>query len=340
MEALHSWFQSNRRSFPWREERTPYKVWISEVMLQQTRASVVVPYFLRWMELFPDVKDLAAAPIEAVIKTWEGLGYYSRARNLHIGAKQICERFGGEIPDSVEALASIRGLGPYTIGAILSFGFSQRAVAVDGNVARVVSRYFALEENICRPKVRRSIEEKTSGLLDAKEPWTTGEALIELGALVCRPMPLCEDCPLQSGCLGLKKGIAASLPIKNAESPVILLSRAVAVVESQTQFLVRKGEAGKVMADLYEFPYFDLQREATPQSIEKQVAERFGFQVKCSRILKQTAHTFTRYKARLYPFLATTPTPVAIAGWEWIPKKCLLDLPFSAGHRTIARQLL
>lgn len=340
MEALHSWFRLNRRAFPWREERTPYKVWISEVMLQQTRASVVVPYFLRWMERFPNLEQLAAAPLETVIKTWEGLGYYSRARNLHIGAKQIVERFRGQVPDSKEALASIRGLGSYTVGAILSFGFSRRAVAVDGNVARVISRYFAIEENICRPKVRRLIEEKTALLLDAKEPWITSEALIELGALVCKPLPSCSDCPLQDGCLGQKLGTAASLPIKNVESSTTLLSRAVAVVESQAQVLVRKGEAGKVMADLYEFPYFDINRQPTMQSIEKQVAGAFGFQPKCIRILKQTTHTFTRYKARLFPFLFSAAIPVAISGWTWVPKDTLLNLPFSAGHRTIARQLL
>ena len=228
-------------------------------MLQQTRASVVVSYFLKWMELFPDVNALAAAPLERVIKAWEGLGYYSRARNLHEGAKQIAQQFGGEIPSSKEALASIPGLGSYTVGAILNFGFAQRAPAVDGNVFRVMSRYLAIEESIERSRVRKLIEEKTLALLDEKEPWISSEALIELGALVCRPMPQCDQCPLQAGCLGLQKGIAESLPIKNGKSPAIVLTRAVMVIEAQGHFLVRKGQSGKVMADLYEFPYFDFE---------------------------------------------------------------------------------
>ncbi len=235
MISLVGWFNDNHRSFPWREERTPYKVWISEVMLQQTRASVVVPYFIKWMQQFPDVLSLANASLEEVIKAWEGLGYYKRARNLHKGARQIAENFNGNLPDSREALDTISGLGPYTISAILSFGFHKRAAPVDGNVARVMSRYLAIEENICRSKVRKEIEEKTAALLDEEAPWVTAEALIELGATVCTPNPFCEACPLQADCLGLKKGIARTLPIKNGEKPITLLKRTVAVVEARAK---------------------------------------------------------------------------------------------------------
>jgi A/G-specific adenine glycosylase len=216
MRELNSWFLENRRELPWRIDPTPYRVWISEVMLQQTRASVVIPYFERWMTLFPDVAALAAAPIERVIKTWEGLGYYSRARNLHRGAQQMVESFGGEVPSDREALMSIKGLGPYTIGAILSFGFQKRAAAVDGNVTRVLARYFSIEENVGRQSVKRLIGEKAEAILDEREPWVTAEALIELGATVCTPKPFCELCPLQKSCLGKDK--AESLPIKHDSS--------------------------------------------------------------------------------------------------------------------------
>ena len=334
MKDLHDWFRQNQRRFPWREVRTPYTVWISEVMLQQTRASVVVPYFLRWMEQFPDIWTLAKAPLEEVIKAWEGLGYYSRARNLHKGAQQIAVHFGGKFPDSKEALTEISGLGPYTTAAILSFGFQKKAAAVDGNVARVMSRYFAIEENICRSKVKKLIETKTEALLDEKEPWITVEALIELGATVCTPRPRCHDCPLQANCQGLKKGIAESLPIKSEEKKVTLLTRFVAVVESQGQLLVRKGEAGKVMADLYEFPYFEGESKSSGNW-----RKWLGFDVEYIQPLEEVTHTFTRYKARLFPVLLKAAAPVSVAGAAWVSRTKLKELPFSAGHRKIARQL-
>lgn len=334
MKDLNCWFSQNQRPFPWREERTPYKVWISEVMLQQTRASVVVPYFLRWMEIFPNVHALANASLDEVIKVWEGLGYYSRARNLHKGAQQIVARFDGKIPDSKEDLDSISGLGPYTVGAILSFGFQKRAAAVDGNVARVISRYYAIDENICRIKVRRAIEGRALAFLDEEEPWVTAEALIELGATICTPKPRCEACPLQAGCQGFQNGTAESLPIKNGEKEVILLQRVVAVVEAQGQILVRRGEKGKVMADLYEFPYFEGE-EMGPGQLSKLL----GFQVEYVHKLPEIVHTFTKFKARLFPYLLKTAAPYPVAGAEWVDQERLDILPFSSGHRKIMQQL-
>src|SRR3990167_4180187 len=145
-ESLKRWFFINRRILPWRENPSPYEVWVSEVMLQQTRVSVVIPYFNRWMKHFPTISDLAKASIEAIIKVWEGLGYYSRARNLHEGAKYLLQFHAGELPDSPEHLKKVRGLGPYTIGAIRSFAFKQKAAAIDGNVLRVIARYFSIME--------------------------------------------------------------------------------------------------------------------------------------------------------------------------------------------------
>lgn len=339
MGEIESWFGECRRDFPWRKDRTPYRVWISEVMLQQTRASVVIPYFLRWMELFPNVKALYMAPIEQVIKAWEGLGYYSRARNLHRAAKQIVEEFGGEIPDTIEALRSIRGFGPYTAGAVLSFGFQKRAAAVDGNVLRVISRYFLIEENVCRPRVRQTIEEKAESLLDVREPWVTAEALIELGATVCTPKPRCEDCPLKKGCLALQRGVAEDLPIKNIEKRSIPLHRTVLVIEHEGALLVKKGEAGKVMADLYEFPYFDKVKGGRKEVLE--CGEAFlGEEVKWVRKLPDLSHTFTKYKAHLFPVWVRSASRPEIYGCEWISISRLEEFPFSSGHRRIAAEVV
>ncbi len=338
MQELHAWFYENRRDFPWREGPTPYKVWVSEVMLQQTRAAVVISYFERWMALFPDVFTLASAPLEKVIKTWEGLGYYSRARNLHKGAQQVVEQFGGQIPSRAEDLATIRGLGPYTIGAILSFGFRQRAAAIDGNVTRVLSRFLLVEENVSKQSVKRLIAERGEALLDAVKPWITAEALIELGATVCTPKPRCSACPLQDKCLAHLAGKAEALPVKNREREVIDLWRAVVLIEAEGSVLVKKGEAGKVMADLYEFPYFEMEGSVWSQKrVLQAVEERFGLKAHVGEKLQEVTHTFTRYKAHLYP-IRLKAAMREIEGYEWVAKGRLFELPFSSGHRRILTQ--
>lgn len=325
MGQIEKWFEENKRDFPWRHNRTPYRVWISEVMLQQTRASVVIPYFLRWMEIFPDVKTLYNASIEEVIKVWEGLGYYSRARNLHRAAKQIVEDFGGVIPDTLESLRSIYGFGPYTAGAILSFAFRKRSVAVDGNVLRVAARYFCIEENIARSRSRKIIEEKVEAILDPETPWITTEALIELGASICTPKPRCAICPLQESCLGKKRGLAESLPIKNIEKKIQPLFRSVFVVEKKGFFLVKKGEEGKVMAGLYEFPY-----------VEGKSVNMAG--KKNWMRLPPCTHSFTRYKAHLFPYLIRGDWSLE-EGYEWVEMAELSKLPFSSGHRKILAEV-
>lgn len=341
IERLHFWFEKNKREFPWREERTPYKVWISEVMLQQTRASVVVAYFNRWMELFPNVQKLAEASSESVMKAWEGLGYYSRARRLHAGAKEICSRFGGQIPSDKEELFSIEGLGPYTVGAILSFGFCKRAPAVDGNVIRVLSRYFLIEENISKTSTRKLLEQKAEEFLDAQAPWVSAEALIELGATLCQPKPRCEECPLKRGCLALKEKKAELLPIKSIAPETTFLSRMVAVIQSEDSFLVKKEAEGKVMAGLYEFPYFDMGKEIwSSTDLIQKVRNLLGCKSQWVRNLASVKHTFTRYQAQLYPVWLHVEQKAAIEGWEWISVGNFSQIPFSSGHRKIVQNII
>jgi len=306
-------------------------------MLQQTRASVVISYFLRWMDLFPTLEALATAPLERVIKAWEGLGYYSRARNLHSGAKEILERFEGKVPEERAQLQTIRGLGPYTIGAILSFGFQKRAAAIDGNTSRVLSRYFCVEENICRQRGKKKIEAHCEEILDEKEPWVTVEALIELGATVCTPKPRCSLCPLQAQCAGFLKNRAELLPIKNAAPETTALWRSVAVIEAEEKVLVRKREKGELFADLYEFPFFEKEKG---KQLVKEIKKSWGFAVLFERRLSETAHTFTRYKARLFPELLRGKQIFPVEGHCWISREELSSLPFSAGHRKIAQEYL
>lgn len=300
-------------------------------MLQQTRASVVIPYFDRWMRLFPDLPSLAGAPLEDVIKAWEGLGYYGRARHLHEGARQILARHGGKIPSARESLEKIKGIGPYTVNALLSFAFRQRAAPVDGNVLRTLARYFFIDEEISRAAVKKQIQELAQQALDQKKPWVTGEALIELGALVCQPKPLCALCPLHKGCKAFLLGRTEDVPVKPLESPATILSRSVAVIEANGCLLLKKGLQGKVMADLYEFPYFEGLKKPLLQHLQK----LWGLQGIFVRSLPFVRHSFTRYQAHLFPIHVRAPQQTPVPDCEWIPMESAGRLPFSAGHRRV-----
>lgn len=342
LEALKAWFQNQARDLPWRHQPSAYAVWISEVMLQQTQVAVVIPYFERWMQQFPTVEQLAAAPLDSVIKAWEGLGYYSRARNLHAAAKQIMECFGGQLPEDELSLRSIKGLGPYTVGAIRAFAFRQKAAAVDGNVLRVLSRYLLIEEDLSKPKVVEQIRQKAYDLLPDFEPWVTAEALIELGATVCTRSPQCHRCPLQSACKAYAAGMAQQLPNKGKKVATELLFRAVALVLAGEQVLVRRCQKGEIMSDLHEFPFVDLPKGkgAGSRDVKNRFETEWGMSLHVVTSLSEVKHTFTRYRATLFPTVFETAEPRFIPGYFWTPVECLPFLAFSSGHRQLMQSLL
>jgi len=340
IKKLKQWFVAQQRDLPWRGNPSPYAVWVSEVMLQQTQVAVVVPYFERWMRLFPTIEALAKAPIEAVLKEWEGLGYYARARNLHEGARTIVEHYHGKIPTSAEKLKEIKGLGDYTVGAILSFAYHQRVAAVDGNVMRVLVRYYCLSDDISKGPTQKKIRALANELLPQDESWIVNEALIELGATICARMPKCEKCPLRETCMAYAMGKAEQLPIKSVKIATQLLFRLVPVIFSQGKVLVGCGVKGKVMADLFEFPYFDI--DNAPGEIEDQVVMMreklkldLALSAKWQQVMPQVKHSFTRYRALLMPHLYIAKEPKEIPGYDWFTIEELMSKPFSSGHRRI-----
>lgn len=335
-EDLKEWFVANRRVLPWRESATPYRVWISEVMLQQTQVAVVVPYFERWVEAFPTIEALAQAPLEKVLKCWEGLGYYSRARNLHQAAKMITTRFGGNLPSSLEVLSEIPGIGPYTRGAILSFAFKQKAAAVDGNVLRVLSRFLACDEEIDLPHVKKKLQAYAEDMLPEKEPWLVSEGLIELGALICSKKAKCDNCPLKKECGAYRNQLQDTLPKKRARPQCIELMRQVAVIQCGESYAVQKGVAGKLMADLYEFPFIEQEKIQGPiqdQALTEQFEKAWGISLNYQQALPMQRHSFTRYRAYLFPHVLQTSIPVGI--YLWKTRDELKQLPFSSGHKRI-----
>jgi A/G-specific adenine glycosylase len=336
-ELLKEWFLANRRPLPWREHPTPYRVWISEVMLQQTQVAVVIPYFEQWMQTFPTLEALAKAPLEHVLKCWEGLGYYSRARNLHKAASYIVAFHGGEIPASQKELAQIKGIGPYTQGAIRSFAFRQKAAAVDGNVLRVLSRFLAFEEEIDAPKGRRKLEAYAEKILPDDEPWLISEGLIELGATLCTKRAQCEICPLKKECLALRHSLQAVLPKKSAPPKTVLLKRTVAVIHCEGRYLLQKGESGKVMAGLYEFPYLEGV-DACQHAIREMFERALGLSLNYLKPLALQQHTFTRFRVQLFPHRMEAARLTESHLWK--QQEELSGLPFSSGHRRILNDML
>ncbi|WP_425355438.1 A/G-specific adenine glycosylase [Saccharibacillus sacchari] len=254
------WYDRSKRDLPWRRHRDPYFIWVSEIMLQQTRVDTVIPYFHRFIERFPTIRDLAEAPQEDVVKMWEGLGYYSRARNLQAAAQQIVELHDGQMPSAREHVFALKGVGPYTAGAILSIAFNQPEPAVDGNVMRVLSRYFLIEDDIAKPKTRIGMEKIIPGLIPEGRASDFNQALMELGALICTPKsPHCLICPVMEHCRGRIEGMERELPVKTkAKKPrpeqrlAILLEGS---GENEGRVLVRRRPKTGLLASMWEIPH-------------------------------------------------------------------------------------
>lgn len=337
-EALIRWFTIEQRDLPWRYNRTPYSVWVSEMMLQQTQVSVVIPYFLRWMERFPTIEALAESSIEEVIKLWEGLGYYSRARFLYEGAKQIVKEFEGKFPETIDQLRKIKGIGVYTAGAISSFAFKQKESAIDGNVLRVLSRYFEIKEDISKPTTLKKMQILVKEFLPEDSHWLLNEGLIELGATICSKSPKCSICPIKRSCGAFLKGSQENFPVKSLKIKSIFLHRVPLVLFNGEKVLVRKTPKGEIMQDLYEFPYLELPVKPNQNEVLEVVSKKFSIRDFEYKLLREVSHSFTKYRVKLYPYFIQSKEINSYLGYEWIESKFLKDLPFSSGHKKVLLQ--
>ena len=289
---LLEWYDGGHRDLPWRAQPTPYRVWVSEIMLQQTRVEAVRGYFVRWMDALPDVRALAAADEAVYLKLWEGLGYYSRVRNLHRAAIEVCDKYGGELPADYDALRALPGIGDYTAGAIASIAFGLPVPAVDGNVLRVAARLDNDLTPITDTAFKKRTRERFAALMPADRPGDLNQSLMELGATVCLPngAPLCGDCPVQHLCLGYHHGNAAMLPLRAAkkarrvENRTVLLRRHGALVGIQ-----RRPQSG-LLARLWELP--SLNGHLSPDEVRDALAAH-GWQVGKLLSLRPAKHIFT-----------------------------------------------
>lgn len=290
--SLLKWYDTNRRILPWREEPTPYHVWLSEIMLQQTRVEAVKPYYKRFLEKLPDIESLSLADEDRLLKLWEGLGYYSRVRNMQIAAREIMEEYGGEMPSEYEKLLTLKGIGTYTAGAIASIAFGQQVPAVDGNVLRVISRYCMDEALINDPKYKKQVEQELLMTMSVERPGDFNQAMMELGAMVCLPngKPHCEKCPLQKECMAHQNQCEMQYPKKASKKKRTIEKKTVLIIQDAEKAAIRKRPSKGLLAGLYEFPCMEGEQDAG-QVLD--YLKKCGLQPIQIKELEESKHIFT-----------------------------------------------
>lgn len=284
--SLIQWYLQNKRDLPWRNTTNPYAIWLSEIMLQQTRVAQGLPYFLAFTTSFPTVFDLANADEEQVLKLWQGLGYYSRARNLHNTAKYVAFELGGIFPDNYKNLLQLKGVGEYTAAAIASFSYNEVVPVVDGNVFRVLSRYFDIETDIASSGAKKEFTELARELIPKDRPALFNQAIMEFGALQCVPKnPDCEICVLNSGCLALQKNKVSKLPVKLKKTKVRNRYFNYLVFSDDNQhYIVRKRTEKGIWHNLYEFPLIETEKVTNFEEISKLISEKYDSKFEISSI--------------------------------------------------------
>jgi len=277
--ALLAWFDASARVLPWREDRDPYRIWISEIMLQQTQVRQVLPYYERFLARFPDIPSLAAAPLDAVLKAWEGMGYYARARNLHRAAGEIMARYGGRFPQERDVVLGLPGVGVYTAAAILSIAFGRPEVVVDGNVVRVIARLTAMAEE-ARGAGRRRIEGMAAAFFDPGRPGDFNEAMMELGAVICTPRaPVCALCPVAACCAALKEGAPERYPVKSPRRAKPHHQIAAALIWQEGRLLIARRPEKGLLGGLWEFPGG---KQESGESLEQAAVRCWGWRSRSS----------------------------------------------------------
>ncbi len=330
-----SWYDIHKRMLPWRDIQDPYAVWISEIMLQQTRVETVLSYFPRFMARFPTVKALAQSPEQDLLKAWEGLGYYSRARNLQKAARQIMEDYDGRLPATAEELRTLSGIGPYTAGAIASIAFSVRVPAVDGNVMRVVSRVKGIREDIAIPSVTRQIYEEASALVPPDRPGDFNQAMMDLGATVCIPgTPVCDKCPLSSCCDAYEAGDAELLPIKMQARAPKQIAMGVGLVVCKEKILVHMRREN-LLGGLWVFVL--LEGDDTPDVMERHLIA-LGLHAVYAGGKGSARHIFTHriWNMQLMHFNVENEKPVK--DHRWVSLEELYELPFPTAMKVALRE--
>jgi A/G-specific adenine glycosylase len=342
---LLAWFDRHRRDLPWRRDRDPYRIWVSEVMLQQTQVATVVPYFERFLGAFPTVADLAAADEQDVLRLWEGLGYYRRARDLHRSARRLVAEHAGRFPDDPAVLAGLPGMGRYTVGAVLSQAFDRRLPILEANSQRMLCRLFGVRADPTEGPTRRRLWELAEALLPARRVGDFNQALMELGALVCTPVaPACPACPLAAHCEANRLGLQERIPVRRTRPEVVAVRESAVVLRRGGDvLLVRRPAAGR-WANLWEFPHAPLAPGETHEEAARRVVRDLtGLRADLGGELATVRHGVTRFRITLVCFEAAYRSgafrPTFYPEAAWIAPERLADYPVCVPQRRLARAL-
>lgn len=339
-EKLLGWYAANRRRLPWRETADPFAIWVSEVMLQQTRVATAIPYYLRFMDRFPTAKDLAGADIQKVLKLWEGLGYYSRARNLHRAAGLVVSRFSGRVPDDPDAFRSLPGVGDYIAAAVMSIAFNRVLAVVDGNVKRVLSRLLEIDTPVNRSGAHKIFRVPAMDLICPKQPAEFNQAMMELGALVCLPgNPDCGTCPLAGQCMAKQHRTTTNYPKRDVSKKVPHRHLAIGVIRKKGKMLAVRRPAEGFLGGLWEFPATPANRGYTKRTdIEEMMTAETGLEIAVDRRLTGIRHAYTHFTLTADVYLcrhvAGRVRLKTARGHRWVTMGSLLRLPLhKATHK-------
>ena len=350
-----AWYRRDGRELPWLQTRDPYRIWISEIMLQQTTVAAVIPYFERFLERFPDVDALAEAPEEDVLRLWEGLGYYSRARNIHRAAQVVARELKSRFPEEVEALQALPGIGRYTAGAISSFAFDRRSPIVEANTLRLYSRLMGMRDDPRSAAGQKRLWEFAQEILPRSSPGEFNQALMELGARICTPeKPACHECPIRRGCVAFAEGAQAEIPIPARRPTITEVTEVAVAIERSRKFLLLRRLPGERWAGLWDFVRFPWEyagagstsakrqspaNGASAEQIGNQIAQVTGIVAEVSEKLTEIRHSVTRYRITLACFLAEWREGEPQVESKWVTREELSEFPLSVTGRKIARLL-
>ncbi|HXZ12620.1 MAG TPA: A/G-specific adenine glycosylase [Candidatus Sulfotelmatobacter sp.] len=339
-QRLLAWFRAHRRDLPWRRSRDPYRIWVAEVMLQQTRIAAVLPYYHRFLRRFPDVRSLARAREEEVLKLWAGLGYYSRARNLHRAAKEIVARHEGKFPRELDAALALPGIGSYTAAAILSIAYNEPLAVLDGNVARVLARLGAMRGDLRAPKMWRELGERANVTLarDAAGDWN--QALMELGETICTPQsPRCGECPVSRWCAARARGLTDEIPaVRRKRAPVRIRIAAAVLRDPRGRTILVKDPGahdGVLFSRMWQFPAVEVAHEPR-RELAAHLKATFDLDADSLEALPEARHGVTFREIALLPFLARVARLPKRPRTRILPLERLSELPVSSATRKIA----
>lgn len=343
---LLDWYDRHAAALPWRDSRDPYRVWLSEIMLQQTQVETVIPYYLRFLAAYPTVTELAAAPLDDVLKLWEGLGYYSRARNLHRAAHIVAEQHGEQFPSTADGLQALPGIGRYTAGAIASIAFDQRAPVLDGNVIRVFARLLDLPDEVSQPATKARLWSQAEAWLPDQRAGDYNQALMELGRTVCKPRaPLCDRCPLAQVCLARARGTQSERPVKARKAATPHYNVTAGLIWNEIgELLIAQRPLDGLLGGLWEFPGGKQEAgETLPECLRRELREELAIEVEVDELFTVVRHGFTHFRITLHAFTCRhidgEPQAIGVRDWAWVAPEQLDAYSFGKADRQVIAAL-